>query len=176
MRITENVLHEACSEINTKFEKLGSPHTIHVRQGQYGSGRIVELHDGKRTTSVTNIDESNRAVFAYLQGMDDAIHNYGKQQKVAKPSGNKVSLKYKASGDIFNALFTRCIDHEFDLSVSLEHVIYLSSDIDHAKSSLDINDYEYGRLLEQYRHTVTTATVQANEDVRPTGNVSKLFN
>lgn len=175
MRITENVLHEACSEINAKLENIGSPHAVHVRTSQYGSGRIVNLHDGKRFTAVTNIDDTNKAVFAYLQGMDDAIHNYGKKQKAAKPSGNKVSLKYKSSGDIFNALFTRCIDHEFDLSVSLEHVIYLSSDIDHAKSSLDINDYEYGRLLEQYKHTISTATMQVREKVRPAGSIVGLL-
>lgn len=172
MRITENVLHESCSEINTKFENLGSPHTIHVRTGQYGSGRIVELHDGKRTTAVTNIDESNRAVFAYLQGMDDAIHNYGKP---VKRQFDKVKLEYKSSGNIFNYLFSRCISDEFDLSVTLETVNDLAHEIDQARTDNELNAYEYGRLIEQYKQTVATATMQVREEVRPSGDIEKLL-
>ncbi|CAL9978682.1 hypothetical protein VPHK449_0038 [Vibrio phage K449] len=166
MRITENVLNEACSEINTKFENLGSPHTIHVRQGQYGSGRIVYIHDGERTNTVTNIDESNRAVFAYLQGMDDAIHNYGN-----KP----VKLQYKSSCNAFNELFTRCINDEFDLSVTLETVNDLACEIDQARTDNELNAYEYGRLIEQYKHAISTATMQVRENVRPAGNIEGLL-
>lgn len=176
MRITESVLTDACKEINNKLEKNGHSDIFSVRPlSGGGSGRLVEVTTGKLTAHITTIDESNRAVFAYLQGIDDALHNYGKPGKTAKAKENLVSLKYKTEGgSVFNNLFTRCLNHEFDLSVSLEHVIYLSSDIDEAKNQLDIGAYEYGRLLEQYKMTVGVATTQAKEGVRPHGDLSKF--
>lgn len=172
MRITENVLNEACSEINAKLENIGSPHAVHFRTSQYGSGRIVEFHDGKHKHQITKIDETNKAVFAYLQGMDDAIHNYGKP---VKRQFGKVKLQYKSSGNAFNDLFTRCINDEFDLSVTLETVNDLAHEIDQARTDNELNAYEYGRLIEQYKHTISTATMQVSENVRPAGNLVGLL-
>ncbi|CAM0044848.1 hypothetical protein VPHK404_0045 [Vibrio phage K404] len=180
MRITEAVLHESCAEINNKLEKIGQFHLYSVRSLSGGCGRLVEVTTGESTIQITNIDESNKAIFAYLQGVDDAIHNYGvkkvKCAKKVKPSNNLVNLKYKTEGGgVFNALFTRCLNHEFDLSVELAHVLHLSTDIDEARNQLDIGEYEYGRLLEQYKMVVGIATQQYKEGLRPGGNIEQLL-
>ena len=174
MRITEAVLNESCTEINNKLEKIGQFHIYSVRSLSGGYGRLVEVTTGESTIGITNIDESNKAIFAYLQGVDDAIHNYG--GKPSKPSSDVVNLKYKTEGGgVFNALFTRCLNHEFDLSVELADVLHLSTDIDHARNSLDIGEYEYGRLLEQYKMVVSIATQQYKEGLRPGGNIEQLI-
>ncbi|QZI92667.1 hypothetical protein SIPHO059v1_p0072 [Vibrio phage 264E42.1] len=184
MRITEAVLNESCAEINNKLEKIGQFHVYSVRSLSGGYGRLVEVTTGESTVQITTIDESNKAIFAYLQGVDDAIHNYGvKKSKSGKSKSEKsetssdvVNLKYKTEGGgVFNALFTRCLDHEFDLSVELAHVLHLSTDIDEARNQLDIGEYEYGRLLEQYKMVVSIATQQYKEGLRPGGNIEQLI-
>ncbi len=179
MRITEAVLNESCTEINNKLEKIGQFHIYSVRSLSGGYGRLVEVTTGESTIGITNIDESNKAIFAYLQGVDDAIHNYGgKTSKSDKceTSSDVVNLKYKTEGGgVFNALFTRCLNHEFDLSVELAHVLHLSNDIDEARNQLDIGEYEYGRLLEQYKMVVSIATQQYKEGLRPGGNIEQLL-
>lgn len=171
MRITEAVLHESCAEINNKLEKIGQFHLYSVRSLSGGCGRLVEVTTGESTIQITNIDESNKAIYGYLQGVDDAIHNYG-----GKTSSDVVNLKYKTEGGgVFNALFTRCLNHEFDLSVELAHVLHLSTDIDEARNQLDIGEYEYGRLLEQYKMVVSIATQQYKEGLRPGGNIEQLI-
>lgn len=171
MRITEKDLHEACKEINDKLAKIKNAAVFSVRNLSGGGGKLVEVTQGGRTTTITTIGESNREVHSYLQGIDDAIHNYAKTPK----ADTLVNLKYKTEvGNVFNNLFTRCLNHEFDLTVELEHIVYLSSDIDHAHASEELTAYEYGRLLEQYKILTATAQAQVSDGSRPAGNLDKF--
>ncbi len=71
-----------------------------------------------------------------------------------------LSFPSKPSSPAFINLMVRCLEHEFDISVAVEHIGYLSIDIEEAYNQMDITDAEYLRLREQLRLTRHTALLE----------------
>lgn len=78
-----------------------------------------------------------------------------------------MSHQIKLTGSqVFRGLMVRCLDHEFDKSVTMEHVSYLKSDIWEAFNQMDITEEERKRLLLQWQATAITAVGQKNKGER----------
>lgn len=176
MRITEKVLNESITEVNQQLAAKGIDAKLSIRDLSGGGGKVVCKHIGKLNHDLTFVGEKPREVYNYLLGLSDGIAHVGKPtkcDKACKKSGNfpksaKVNLQYKSNKKgVFNNLMIRCLEHEFDTTISFEDVEILAADIDTAHNLGDITSYETGRLLEQFKLLTSVAAVQLIDGIRP---------
>lgn len=78
----------------------------------------------------------------------------------------RLSFPGKAKSSVFTNLMVRCLEHEFDVSVAVEHTGYLLIDIEEAFNRMDISEDEYLRLREQLQLTRKAALTECIDGVR----------